>query len=147
MELKNQKPNNLYIKFVGYSTKNGKKEKSKNIVLNSLSLASRSVNTKAVQLLKKVAMYLGTVIELKNVYLRKNLITIPTAIPANRRNYLIAKKVSKAISEAKLHLSLEKKLVQEFINTSKTKNSKSVLERELVMKDAVKHKSNSHFRW
>ncbi len=147
MELKNLKPNNLYIKFVGYSTKNGKKEKSKDIVLNSLSFASRSVNTKAVQLLKKVARYLGTVLELKNVYLRRNLVTIPTAVPANRRNYLIVKKVSKGISEAKLHLSLEKKLVQEFINTSKIKGSKSVLERDQVMKDAVKHKSNSHFRW
>jgi ribosomal protein S7 len=147
MELKNLKPNNLYIKFVGYSTKNGKKEKSRNIILNSLSLASRSLNAKAIQILKKTARYLGTVLELKNVYFRQNLITIPTAVPANRRNYLIVKKISKGVSEAKLHLSLEKKLIQEFVNTSKIKGSKSVLERELVMKDAVKHKANTHFRW
>jgi len=147
MELRNQKSNNLYTKFVGYSTKNGKKEKSKNIILNSLSSASRFLNLKAIQIFKKLARSLGTVIELKSVYLRRNIINIPIAVPSNRRNYLIVRKMSKGISGAKLHLSLEKKMTQELINISKNKASKAVLERDLAVKDATKHKANAHFRW
>ncbi|HND46130.1 MAG TPA: hypothetical protein PLC61_07025 [Chitinophagales bacterium] len=147
MELRNKKANNIYTKLIGYFTKNGKKSKSKTIIIEALSNASRSLDLKAIDVLKKVTQSLGVIVDLRTVRIRRNVFTVPVPVNSSRRNYLIVKKISKAISENKAHLSLEKKLTQEIINIVKNKNSKSVLERDFVLKEAAKNKSNSHYRW
>jgi len=147
MELRSKKANNIYTKLVGYFTKNGKKAKSKAIIVQALSNASRSLDLKAIDILKKMTKSLGVIVDLRTVRIRRNVFTVPVPVNSSRRNYLIVKKISKAISENKSHISLEKKLTQEFINILKNKNAKSVLERDFVLKEAAKNKSNSHYRW
>ncbi len=147
MELRSKKTNNIYTKLVGYFTKNGKKVKSKAIIHRALTNVSKSLDLKAIDILKKVTQSLGVIVELRTVRIRRNVFTVPVPVNSSRRNYLIVKKISKAISDNKSHINLEKKLTQEMINILKNKNAKSVAERDFILKEASKNKSNSHYRW
>jgi ribosomal protein S7 len=147
MELRSKKVNNIYTKLVGYFTKNGKKGKSKIIIINALTNASKVLDLKAIDILKRITSSLGVIVDLRTVRIRRNVFTVPVPVNSSRRNYLIIKKISKAISENKSHINLEKKLTQEIVNIIKNKNAKSVFERDIVLKEAVKNKSNLHYRW
>ncbi len=147
MELRNKKENNIYTKLIGCFTKNGKKSKSTSIILKALFNVSKSLDLKAVTVIKKIVRSLSVLVEIRTVKIRRNVFTVPLPVNSSRRDYLIVKKISKAISENKSHINFEKKLTQEIINILKNKNSKSVLDRDNVVKEAAKNKSNAHYRW
>jgi len=148
MELKNKKQNNIYTKLVGYFTKNGKKNKSASIIIKALTNASTSGDDKSIGILQKIAFYLGVVVEIRSLRMRRNVYTVPVPVNASRRNYLIVKKLSKVLNASGDSLiSTEAKLTQELLGLLKSKTSKSVAERDLVLVEAEKNKSNTHFRW
>lgn len=133
--------------MIGCFTKKGKKVKAKNILAKSLMTVSKTLGVKSIDVLKKFTNSLGVIIDLRTVKIRRNTFTVPVPVNSNRRNYLIAKKISKVVEENKSNQSLEKKLSQEFLNVLRNKNSKSLQQRDLTVKDAVKNKSNLHYRW
>lgn len=147
MELRNKKHSNIYRKIVGCFTKKGKKVKTKNILSKSLITVSKTLGVKSIDVLKKFTNSLGVIIDLRTVKIRRNTFTVPVPVNSNRRNYLIAKKISKVVEENNSNQCLEKKLSQEFLNILRNKNSKSLQQRDLIVKDAVKNKSNLHYRW
>lgn len=147
MELRNKKQSNIYGKIIGCFTKKGKKVKAKNILSKSLVNVSKILGVKSIDVLKKFTNSLGVIIDLRTVKIRRNTFTVPVPVNSNRRNYLIAKKISKVVEENSSNQCLEKKLSQEFLNILRNKNSKSLQQRDLTVKDAVKNKSNLHYRW
>ncbi len=148
MELKSKKQNNIYTKLVGYLTKNGKKNKSAKMIVNALTNTSHSVNNKSIDVLHKIAFSLGVVVEIKTVKIRRNNHTVPVPVNASRRNYLIVKKLSKVLnSSGDARATSEVKLTQELVGLLKTKVSKALSERDLVLFEANRNKSNTHFRW
>ncbi len=148
MELKNKKQNNIYTKLVGYFTKNGKKNRSTSIIIKALTNASISLDDKSMEILQKVAYYLGVVVEIRSVRIRRNVFTVPVPVNASRRNYLIVQKLSKVLNASgDSRISTEAKLTQELLGLLKSKTSKSVAERDLVLVQAEKNKSNTHYRW
>lgn len=147
MELKSKKNYNVHTKLVGCLTKNGKKTKAKSSVSKSLQKVCKSLNVISIDIIKKFADVLGTVVELRTVRMRKNVFIVPVPVNSNRRNYLIVKKIIKTVLENKSHVDLEQKLVQEIISIMRNKNSKSIAERKNIVIEAVKNKSNLHYRW
>lgn len=147
MELKRKKNYNIHTKLVGCLTKNGKKTKSKINIVNSFQAVCKSSDLISGEIVQHFADVLGTIVELRTVRMRKNVFTVPVPVNASRRNYLIVRKIVKTVFENKAHIKLEQKLIQEFINILKNKNSKAILERKKVVEEAVKNKGNLHFRW
>lgn len=100
------------------------------------------------EILQKVAYYLGVVVEIRSVRIRRNVHTVPVPVNASRRNYLIVQKLSKVLNASgDSRISTEAKLTQELLGLLKSKTSKSVAERDLVLVQAEKNKSNTHYRW
>lgn len=147
MELRNRKQSNIYKKMIGCFTKKGKKVKAKNIFSKSLVNVSKALSVKSIDILKKFTNSLGVIVDLRTVKIRRNTFTVPVPVNSNRRNYLIVKKISKVVDENNSNQCLEKKLSQEFLNLLRNKNSKSLQQRDLIVKDALKNKSNLHYRW
>eukprot|EP01039_Chlorochromonas_danica_P010686 gene10686-11858_t len=84
----------------------------------------------------------------KSVRIRRNVHTVPVPVNASRRNYLIVQKLSKVLNASgDSRISTEAKLTQELLGLLKSKTSKSVAERDLVLVQAEKNKSNTHYRW
>jgi ribosomal protein S7 len=147
MELRSKKNNNIHSKLVGYFTKNGKMTKSRAIIIGAIVNASRSLDFKAIDVIFRIVRALAVVVDLRTVKIRRNVFTVPVPVNSSRRDYLIVKKLSKAINENKSRINLEKKLTQEFLNILKNKSTKSVVERDFVLKESAKNKSNTHYRW
>jgi len=47
------------------------------------------------EILQKVAYYLGVVVEIRSVRIRRNVHTVPVPVNASRRNYLIVQNFQK----------------------------------------------------
>lgn len=147
MELRNKKLNNIYTKFIGYITKNGKRSVATKLVINSLAEGSFLSSEKSLDILKKIILETGTLIEVRDVKIKKNSFPVPIPTTASRRNYLVIKNLFNSLSGTKARLSTQKKLSQEIVNIVKNKNSVAILNREENLKLAVKNKGNMHFRW
>lgn len=147
MELRRKRKSNIYKKFVGCFTKNGKQNTAINIIINSLVNTSKNSKAKAIDTLKYLVSCLGVIIELRYVKSRKKQFTVPVPVNRNRRDYLIVKKMLNAINKSKGHYSLEKKLTTEMKNIVEGKDSYALDQRDEVVEEAVKNKGNLHFRW
>lgn len=110
MELRSKKNNNIHSKLVGYFTKNGKMTKSRAIIIGAIVNASRSLDFKAIDVIFRIVRALAVVVDLRTVKIRRNVFTVPVPVNSSRRDYLIVKKLSKAINENKSRINLEKKI-------------------------------------
>ncbi len=72
MELRSKKLNNIYTKFIGYITKNGKRSVATKLVINSLAEGSLLSSEKSLDILKKIILETGTLIEVRSVKIKKN---------------------------------------------------------------------------
>jgi small subunit ribosomal protein S7 len=147
MALKKKNQNSIYNKLIGCLIKNGKKLVSEKIVFEVLEEVSSSSNIKIVNVIKFLVIRLGMSVELKTVRLRKNVFKVPIPVQSNRRNYLVIKNLLDIVNGNSSNQSIKVKLVQEILNIINNKNSKSLIVRSSIVKEAFKNKSNVHYRW
>jgi ribosomal protein S7 len=97
--------------------------------------------------MKKIVQNLGVIVELRKVKIRRNNFLVPIPINSRRRNYTIIKRILNVIHKNILKTSLDNKLSKELISIITRKNSFSISEKDQMLKEAYKNKSNIHFRW
>jgi small subunit ribosomal protein S7 len=141
------KNKNIATKFIGCLTKKGKKVVAQKIFNKSVENVSKTLNIKSGVLMKKIVQNLGVIVELRKVKIRRNNFLVPIPINSRRRNYTIIKRILNVIHKNILKTSLDNKLSKELISIITRKNSFSISEKDQMLKEAYKNKSNIHFRW
>ena len=140
--------NILYKKFVGVLNKVGFKSKAKNILNFALLNASKKLKITPKLLLLNIFLKLNTYLEIKKFYLRKRVVFVPFYVTSyNRRTFLIVKWILSATNMNLQRISFSKKLSFEFISLLTNKNSKSINFKLINIKQALKNRSNIHYRW
>jgi ribosomal protein S7 len=140
--------NILYKKFVGLLNKAGFKSKAKNILNFALLNASKKLKITPKILLLNIFLKLNTYLEIKNFFLRKRVVFVPFYVTSyNRRTFLIVKWILCASNMNLQRVSFSKKLSLEFISLLTNKNSKSINFKLINIKQALKNRSNIHYRW
>jgi ribosomal protein S7 len=140
--------NILYKKFVGLLNKVGFKSKARNILNFALLNASKKLKITPKLLLLNIFLKLNTYLEIKKFYLRKRVVFVPFYVTSyNRRTFLIVKWILSATNMNLQRISFSKKLSFEFISLLTNKNSKSINFKLINIKQALKNRSNIHYRW
>jgi len=140
--------NILYIKFVGLLNKVGFKSKARTILNFALLTASKKLKITPKLLLLNIFLKLNTYLEIKKFYLRKRVVFVPFYVTScNRRTFLIVKWILCATNMNLQRISFSKKLSFEFISLLTNKNSKSINFKLINIKQALKNRSNIHYRW
>lgn len=140
--------NILYQKFLGLLNKAGFKSKSKNILNSALLNASKKLKITPKLLLLNIFLKLNTYLEIKKFFLRKRIVFVPFYVTSyNRRTFLIVKWVLCATNMNLQRIPFSKKLAFEFISLLTNKNSKSINFKLINIKQALKNRSNIHYRW
>jgi ribosomal protein S7 len=133
--------------LVGCLTKRGKKQISKKIVYASLLDSSRKLKLSLVQILRKLSSRLGLIFEIRNVKIRRNIHTVPSPITTKRRGYLVVKRLLKALETDRTKRPVTEKLTEQIINVVLKKNTYTIADRKSIVQNAVRNRSNVHYRW
>lgn len=140
--------NILYRKFLGLLIKVGFKSKAKFILDFALLNASKKLKITPKILLLNIFLKLNTYLEIKKFFLRKRIVFVPFYVTSyNRRTFLIVKWILCASNMNLNRISFSKKLTFEFISLLTNKNSKSINFKFINVKQALKNRSNIHYRW
>jgi len=140
--------NLLYKKFLGLLIKAGFKLKAKNILNFALISTSKKLNITPKLLLLTIFLKLNTYLEIKNFFLRKRLVFVPFYVTDyQRRTFLIVKWVLAASNMNLQRIPFSQKLSIEFTSLLTNTNSKSINFKNINIKQALKNRSNIHYRW
>lgn len=140
--------NILYQKFLGLLIKAGFKSKAKVILDFALLSASKKLKITPKILLLNIFLKLNTYLEIKKFFLRKRIVFVPFYVTSySRRTFLIVKWILCASNMNLNRISFSKKLAFEFISLLVNKNSKSINFKLINVKQALKNRSNIHYRW
>ena len=140
--------NILYQKFLGLLIKAGFKSKAKFILDFALLNASKKLKITPKILLLNIFLKLNTYLEIKKFFLRKRIVFVPFYVTSySRRTFLIVKWILCASNMNLNRISFSKKLTFEFISLLTNKNSKSINFKFINVKQALKNRSNIHYRW
>jgi len=140
--------NNLYCKLLGVLTKKGNKTAAKKIIDNTFLKLSSKTNKSLQKLFLQVFIKLNSFIEVKNVRVRRSSHMVPFSINLKRRSYLILKWLTSAIKEENTQqVSFDEKLYLELDNLINNTQSKALKKKKQNTANAVKNRSNLHFRW
>lgn len=137
----------VYLKFIGSLTRQGKKKCSKKILDTSFQIVSRKLNLSLDLILVKLFLKLQCFLEIKKRKLGKNFHLVPFPIKRRRQNFLKIKWLLQSVNEDIRKIPLWKKLSLEIINILLDKPSKTREKKNAVLQDALKNRSNIHFRW
>jgi len=136
-----------YKKILGLLIKKGLKSKAKSILDFALFKVSSKLKSSPKIVLLKIFLKLNTFVEVRKIRLRKRLVFVPFYISYSRRLFLIAKWLVMATSSNKQKIPFSEKLSTEILNILTLKNSKAVSFKLLNIKQALKNRSNTHYRW
>ncbi len=137
----------LYTSFIGYLTKNGKKNIAKRIIDDAFTTASKATKLPPQVVLLETFKKLNTLVEVKSVKIGAETHVIPFAVSFKRRSYLVVKWLMQAVDGDKRRVPTADKLSTELINTIKGKTSKSLQAKENNTQQALQNRANIHFRW
>lgn len=148
MVQKNEKQsNNLVRRFIGILTKCGKKSIAEKIVIQALEKAALTLKVTPSRVICLLLSRLGSLIELKTVRYRRNVFKIPMPVGTRRRNYLVLKSLLSVLNSSSSKQPMEKVLTREIVNAIQNANSRIRLNHTNNIKEIVKNRSNSHYRW
>lgn len=140
--------NNLYYKLLGVLTKKGNKTAAKKIIDNTFLKLSSKTNKSLQKLFLQVFIKLNTFVEVKNVRVRRSSHMVPFSINLKRRSYLILKWLTSAIKEENTQqIPFDEKLYLELDSLINNTQSKALKKKKQNTVNAVKNRSNLHFRW
>ena len=140
----------LYNKFLGVLIKKGNKKKAKKILNSSLSKVLKRIKIKKFRLNKILLVIfskLNCFVEIRKIQRRKSTHLIPFPVKVERRIYLAIKWILFSINKNRLKIPLADKLAVEILKIMLGKNCQSIKEKESNLAQALKNKSNVHFRW
>jgi len=139
---------NLYYKFLGVLTKKGNKNAAKKILDKTFLKLSLKTNKNLQKLFLQIFIKLNSFVEVKNVRVRRASHLVPFSINLKRRSYLILKWLTTAIKEEDTQQnSMVEKLYLEVNNLIQNTQSKVLKKKKKNTVNAVKNRSNLHFRW
>lgn len=139
--------NTLYNKLIGLLTKNGKKIKIKRILDTSLKEVSRKNRIASAVFLQIIFKRLNTFVEARTVRFRRRTQVVPFQLNNKRRTYLAAKWIFFALQKNKKRINLSQKLQEELSALYKKGHSKAMEARLKNNSDALRFRSNLHYRW
>jgi len=113
--------------LVGSLVKKGKKQLSVNIVDKAFTNASEKLNLGMTEILMKITLRLGLIVELRTIRIRRNSHNVPFVANTKRRNYLIVKKLLKAVKLDVTKRPFVDKLTDQIIETVIKKKIAQVL--------------------
>lgn len=142
-----KKQNNIEKNLVGGLTKKGKKVLAKKILINVFTKVALKTKKPFPVIIKAIIEKLGLLLEVKTVKMRRNSHIVPSPAGANRRNYLIVKKLLSAVGLDQTNRSIVDKLSDEIFAILRARSSKSLSQRNAVVKQAIINRSNTHYRW
>ncbi len=144
----NLRKKNLYYKFLGVLTKKGNKNAAKKILDNTFLKLSLTTNKMLQKLFLQVFIKLNSFVEVKSVRVRRASHMVPFSINLKRRSYLILKWILSSIKEEKnQQKSTSEKLYLELNDIIHNTASKALKKKKQNTLNAVKNRSNLHFRW
>jgi ribosomal protein S7 len=138
---------NLYKKVLGFLIKKGKVSAAKQILDNSILLASKHTGIPMEMVLLKVFLKLNIFVEVKRIKIRRRTFFVPFPITIKRRTYLILKWVLESSSRDKHKQSLEIGFSKEIIQILTNNSSKSLKSKSDNLALALSNRSNAHYRW
>lgn len=142
------KNKNLYYKFLGVLTKKGNKNAAKKILDKTFLKLSLKTNKTLQTLFLHIFIKLNSFVEVKSVRVRRASHMVPFSINLKRRAYLILKWLTSAIKEEDTQQnSMVEKLYLEINNLIQNTQSKALKKKKQNTINAVKNRSNLHFRW
>lgn len=138
----------LYYKFLGVLTKKGNKNAAKKILDKTFLKLSLKTNKNLQTLFLHIFIKLNSFVEVKSVRVRRASHMVPFSINLKRRAYLILKWLTSAIKEEDTQQnSMVEKLYLEINNLIQNTQSKALKKKKQNTINAVKNRSNLHFRW
>jgi small subunit ribosomal protein S7 len=143
----NNKEKTIYSTFLGLLTKKGKKTVAKNLLDDAFSKIQKISKLKINTVLNTLLSKLNTHVEIRKIKIRKNTHIVPFPLKNKRRNYLIIKWILNSIEEDKRKVSYSKKLSEEILSIISNKISKTLTKKIYNNEQAVKNRSNIHYRW
>lgn len=142
------KNKNLYYKFLGVLTKKGNRNAAKKILDKTFLKLSLKTNKNLQNLFLHIFIKLNSFVEVKSVRVRRASHMVPFSINLKRRAYLILKWLTSAIKEEDTQQnSMVEKLYLEINNLIQNTQSKALKKKKQNTINAVKNRSNLHFRW
>jgi small subunit ribosomal protein S7 len=142
-----KKNNNIHKVFLGCITKKGKKIVAQQILNNAFAKVSSVTKYSSFRVMKSMVSKLDSIVEVKSVRIRKNTFLVPTPVNSKRRNYLIVKKILESVKGDTTNRPAYEKIGDEIISVLTQKSSKSIVKKNLITKQAILNRSNSHYRW
>ena len=147
MLLKTHKKSSLYLKFLGFLIKKGKKTKTKFLLMLSFFKFCFFFKKPLKSILNTLFITLNTFVETKTIKIKKSRYIVPFPINLNRRIHLIIKWFVLSINANKSRRSFHLKFLEE-LNLVLTKKHSEVLNlKNLNISKAVANRSNAHYRW
>jgi small subunit ribosomal protein S7 len=140
------KKKTIFDRFLGSLTKKGLKSKAQRILIQSLILCSKFKSVSPSYLLNLIFKRLNTNVEIRSIKVRRREHCVPFSVYYNRRVYLVIKWILKAVIVNKRREPFSKKLSSEFLQTLVFK-SHSLKYKFSNITQALKNRSNFHFRW
>jgi small subunit ribosomal protein S7 len=142
-----KKNKDIYSKFLGSLTKNGKKSVAKRILDSSFIKVSKKENIPAHFILSRILLRLNFFLEIKKIKIRKNTHLVPFPLTTRRQDFLRVKWLLESAKEDSRKIDLSDKIAMEVSNLLLNDKSKSLLKKNFVNKEALSNRSNVHFRW
>ena len=139
---------NIYLKLIGFLTKEGKKLRAKHIVDSALNFLKKKTKKSLFYIFFKFFLKLNVYVEAKILRIKRSKYTVPFIIHYKRRFYLIFKWLLKAVLENKQKISLSLKISQEILDVLNNKKDSKILKyKTLNNMTCIKNRSNLHYRW
>jgi len=140
--------NDLYNKFLGFLIKKGKKNIAMKMLNSVFFDLSKKTGKSSCFLLFKIFKKLNVFVESKTLRIRRRIYTVPFSLTLKRRFYLIIKWLIDSAKTNKRKISFSKKISAEiFLVLKNSSLSKSLKLKALNNKNALKNRSNIHYRW
>ena len=138
---------NFYLKFLGFLTKKGYTIKAKKIFFNCFFSISKKKRLSTEYILFFIYKKLKSYVETKNLQIRKRTFIVPFGTTSKRRLYLILKWIINSALANKRKIPLSRKLYFELLKLLNKKYSKIVYNKKKIIRNAIKNRANSHYRW
>jgi ribosomal protein S7 len=138
----------FYTKFLGFLTREGKKSTSRKILNATFFQVAIQTNLSLYTVFIKVFFSLNSFVETKTVKVRRRSHIVPFGITFKRRSYLIIKWLLEVVTQDRRKICTSKKLAAELLNIVRNKAvSKAIRKKNQNLSQAIKNRSNIHYRW
>jgi ribosomal protein S7 len=136
----------LYKIFLGFLLKQGNLISAKRVLDNTFLEVTKKTGISKESALLKVFFTLNSFVEVKKVRVKRRFYLVPFSIGLKRRSYLVIKWLLQSILKDK-KTPLFLKLSFEIIKLINNDNSRAKKIKNFNISQALKNRSNIHYRW